>query len=76
MVFFIPVYVLITTPVCIFDLLAVGLTKPVGSVMAGIVGKAKIQTVVPAGFFHIHQRFTVLIAFGRRLSLHVCTSVP
>jgi hypothetical protein len=76
MVFFIPVYVLITKPVCIFDPLAVGFAKPIGSVMAGIIGKAKIQAVVPAGFFHIHQRFTVLIAFGRRLSLHVCTSVP
>jgi hypothetical protein len=50
--FLFPVYVLITKPVCIFDLLAVGLTKPIGSIMAGIVGKAKIQAVVPAGFFH------------------------
>jgi hypothetical protein len=76
MVFFIPVYVLITKPVCIFNPLAVGFAKPITSIMAGIIGKAKIQAVVPAGFFHIHQRFTVLIAFGRRLSLHVCTSVP
>jgi hypothetical protein len=52
MVFFIPVYVLITKPVCIFNPLAVGFAKPITSIMAGIIGKAKIQAVVPAGFFH------------------------
>jgi hypothetical protein len=47
-----PVYVLITKPVCIFNPLAVGLAKPIGSIMAGIIGEAKIQAIVPAGFFH------------------------
>jgi hypothetical protein len=50
--FLFPVYVLITKPVCIFYPLAVGFAKPVGSIMAGIIGEAKIQTVVPAGFIH------------------------